>query len=283
MPRLRKGLASRTLVSAALALFLCSCAGVPSPRPPVPGEDPVSKAQAYLIARGFELSPQAALVLDYPRRRFGLAWADPVVAEARRRAGDPRFEGEYGIFRRMIDPSGAELLRSSITETIERYKVIPTTRALLTSIYCDWISLDPAYLSFLADEKPGLRLWHVSALLALGYLEANGCLRPADHLALKDTLARSAKAFIEAGMRPGESSRAEVASTIGAFYLGVGRERADGTWVDFLRETQDVDGSWASEGDSIDDRDFAAVWGLFALLESEGGSALAVPLIPPGD
>lgn len=267
-------------VVAVLGSTATSCPSIPNPRPAIPGDDSIDRASAYLVSRGFDLSPAAALPLDYVRRKFGIQWADAIGEETRRRAKDPAYRAQIGIFVRMVDPDQANALRDEITDVIAEYENVPTTYALLRSIYCDWIQVDRGLVEELTESKPQMEFWPLSALMSLAYLEENGCMEPSDLQRARAAAKANFVALVDVAVARGDPLDARTVATVGGFAFAMGTEALQPRWIERLEESQRREGSWGLDADSLDDRDLATVFALLALLEHARPDTPSVPMIP---
>lgn len=267
-------------VVAVLGSTATSCPGIPNPRPAIPGDDSIDRASAYLMSRGFDLSPGAALPLDYVRRKFEIRWADAIGEETRRRAKDPAYRAQIGIFVRMIDPDQANTLRDEITDIVAGYQSVPTTYALLRSIYCDWIRVDRGLVEELTEPRTQVKFWPLSALMALAYLEENRCLEPSELRRVRAALKENFVALVDAAVARDDPLDARSVATVGGFAFAMGGEAVQQRWIERLQASQRREGSWGLDADSLDDRDLATVFGLLALLEHARPGTPSVPVIP---
>lgn len=252
-------------------------------RPVVPDDDPASKTAAYLLARGEYLLPGAALLLDYPRRKFDLQWARPIVDAVSAKLTDPNEFSSVGVFARMVDPVAARALQPSITSTIETYREIPTTYALLKGLYCDWSPPPADFASFLTQRRPELKHWRASSLMALAYLEANRCVDDGRLGLLARELSGEYSAFLDEIVASNTAPGAEFVETVGGLYFALGSKFVKAEWASYVIEHQEPDGTWRSGGapDSGPD-DLTAAWGLIAVLEYMHPQAPPVSVIPAG-
>jgi hypothetical protein len=249
------------------ALVATSCRSSGPLRPLVPGDDPASRTAAYLIARGDQLDPQALLVVNYLKRKFGLTWAEPLVASLEKRITDPRHFSSVGVFARMVDPRVASSLETSITSTIAGFESISTTYVLLRGLYCDWSPPPPGFLENLQRFRQDVRFWRITSLLSYGFLKANRCIEGRELEAVGRNLHRQYAVFLDGIVASGESPGAEFVETVGGMYFAFGRELVAPQWVEYVIANQETDGTWRVGPNDESTRDFTAVWGLAAVLE----------------
>lgn len=278
---LRRGQAVFTWVVVVATILLWSCRPQVPLRPVVTGDDPSSKTAAYLISRGNYLLPGAALFLDYPRRKFNLDWARPLVDTVLAKLSDPKEFATVGVFARMVDPVPARALKPSITQTIESFRPIPTTYAVLQGLYCDWAPPPAEFRTFLLEDKASLKHWRVSSLVALAYLKANGCLQESDWSGIATELLVRYRVFLDEIVASQAPPGAEFVETVGGIFFALGGSYVKDAWAMYLIEHQRPDGTWNEAGASGSDADdLTAAWGLLAILEYTHPQAGPVPVIP---
>jgi len=228
----------------------------------------ITKAIDFLEDRR---EPYALLWLDVMHRRFGIAeFADALQRYDQALTEHPEEAALLRVFRRMADYDNP--LRTEDLQAVS----LPTDIIIVHALYCDRRGLPLDYPRMLAREawQGGYHLTHV--LLALIWVQENGC-----ELALPegfiDEVYSANAAIINSDPETVNDLKLEAAAFL---YLAGQGDLVDDYFVERVIASQNSDGSWGNYSDSeVDMYWHSTILGLLLLLHVESPADAYPPVL----
>jgi hypothetical protein len=216
--------------------------------------------------------PYALLWLDAMYRRFGIvSFADALQRYDEVLAENPPDAPLLRVFRRIADHDNP--LDDWDLQAVD----VDVDRITVPALYCDRLGLSANYPAMLEQEahQGGYLLTHV--LLALVWIQENGCAASLSSDFIEDVYHATAKLI-------GDDSAVEDLELEAAAFLYLAGQGAlvNNAFVDHVIAAQHDDGGWAQYLDKPDESDWhSTILGLFLLLHVEYPAESYPPMLAP--
>lgn len=232
----------------------------PSSSPPPSGDPAVDAAAAFLIRQGPTVATDWAVVLDHLARRYGLDWADAVLARARWEAAGP-LSAQANLFARVYDPSAAVGASPQDLASGNR-----TDQLTSTALHCDRWPLPGDYVDQLEAQAARRDLGEKNhALIPAIWAHEHGCLDDAEYRRVTDLVAPQ----LAQAVRQKSAVDDPFVEAV-ALLTFVGRDDlVDPAWIDAIRAAQRPDGGWVEEPGSTTSSAHTTFLALWVLMQDD--------------
>ncbi|QQS29271.1 MAG: hypothetical protein IPM47_20985 [Sphingobacteriales bacterium] len=225
----------------------------------------IKKGLDYLLQRGNDIEPNAAMVLHFLQRKFSLGkeyefsnfFETYPIKDAKGKA-----------LERMVNPNAgatsAELgVMSKGTSLLDNLS--NTSYAMNCALMCDKIPLSPGYFALLEQLTDLDRYFLTHAALSLQWLEENNCLTNREEA--QKLRKKQHELIAKLIDKLGKPTDLQMESVAILMYIG-GREYLQPEWINLISQKQLSNGGWPlGEMSQNNPHDHATVHALWALLE----------------
>ncbi len=262
----------KILIAAICIIAVCSLIAIPLLLPPANPPDPLQNAINKAIDF-FEDSqePYALLWLDVMYRRFGIDEFSDASHRYDALAEQPYASPLLRVFRRITHHDNQ--LQSSDLAAV----YVNVDRLTVPALYCDQTALPDNYSAMLNEAAQNGEYMLTHALLALIWIQENGCTAP-----VSDNFTEAIY-NANAALIGDDTVVTDLELEAAAFlYLAGQRTLVNDAFVNRVIAVQNNDGGWLTSSDTSGDSNWhATILGLFILLHMEYPADWYPPMLAP--